>query len=401
MKTGVCFKQKETKVTKRTASLFTLLPPVNALALCFLGCQAFADSSGAPPAAAPGGVAVAAPVSGPAPRVDFQSTTYDFGRAKSGETVKHEFVFTNSGNATLEILDVKTSCGCTTAGSWDKKVEPGKTGIIPLQFNSTGFGGGVSKTATITCNDPVRTNVFLQLNGTVWKPIDVSPQMAMFTVAGDAPTNETKVLRVVNNLDEAITLSDVHCNNSAFKAEVKEVKPGKEFELLVSIAPPFTSPTVFSTITMKTSSTNAPTVSVSAYAAVQQAVTVSPQQVTLPAGPLKGPVNTAVLVRNNTTNAFEVSDFQLGLPGVELKMTQPQTGKLYSIAMSFPAGFQLPKGQVASLTMKSTHPKFPEIKVPIVQIAPVAVTPARSSAPVPTVSMVGAPTLLQAPMPGK
>lgn len=76
-----------------------------------------------------------------APKIQFDSTTFNFGRVKSGEIVKHSFVFTNSGTATLEIMDVKTGCGCTTAGAWDKKVEPGKTGIIPLQFNSTGFGG--------------------------------------------------------------------------------------------------------------------------------------------------------------------------------------------------------------------------------------------------------------------
>ena len=102
-------------------------------------------------------------------------------KVSSGEVVKHEFVFTNIGTATLEIKDVRPGCGCTTAGTWDKLVEPGKTGKIPLQFNSANFGGAVLKQATVTCNDPGQSNVTLQIKGTVWKAIDVTPTMAVFT----------------------------------------------------------------------------------------------------------------------------------------------------------------------------------------------------------------------------
>jgi len=109
------------------------------------------------------------------PKIQFAETTFDFGRIGSGQVSRHDFVFTNTGTATLEIKDVRPSCGCTTAGTWDKQVEPGKTGIIPLQFNSTGFSGTVTKTATVTCSDPGQSNLVLQLKASVWKPIDVTP----------------------------------------------------------------------------------------------------------------------------------------------------------------------------------------------------------------------------------
>ena len=83
------------------------------------------------------------------PRIEFASTVHDFGKIKLGDVVKHSFVFTNTGKALLEISDVRPGCGCTTAGTWDKKVEPGKTGIIPLQFNSLGFSGTVTKSHSL------------------------------------------------------------------------------------------------------------------------------------------------------------------------------------------------------------------------------------------------------------
>src|ERR1043166_1825618 len=110
-----------------------------------------------------------------APKIQVAGPVFDFGKVNSGELVKHSFVFTNSGTATLQILDVRPGCGCTTAGTWDKQVESGKTGSIPLQFNSANFGGMVVKSATVSCNDQARSNVVLQIKGTVWKPIEVTP----------------------------------------------------------------------------------------------------------------------------------------------------------------------------------------------------------------------------------
>ena len=40
-------------------------------------------------------------------KIQFADPVYDFGKVSSGEVVKHEFVFTNIGTATLEIKDVR------------------------------------------------------------------------------------------------------------------------------------------------------------------------------------------------------------------------------------------------------------------------------------------------------
>src|SRR5262245_30860817 len=154
------------------------------------------------------------------PKIEFQSTEFDFGKANNGELVKHDFIFTNTGTATLQITDVKPGCGCTSSGKWDREVAPGHTGIIPLQFNSAGFGGSVSKPTTVTCNDTTRPSLLLTIKGTVVRPIDISPSMVTFQVPAEDQTNETKVVRIVNNGDEPLTLSDVQCTNASFRTEL-------------------------------------------------------------------------------------------------------------------------------------------------------------------------------------
>src|SRR5437016_6651524 len=227
--------------------------------------------------------AVATEASGP--RIEFATQVFDFGKVSAGELVRHDFAFTNTGRALLEITDVRPGCGCTTAGTWDRRVQPGKTGLIPLQFNSANFNGKVTKSATVTCNDPGKSNLVLEITGTIWKPIEVSPPMVVFKASDDTQTNDTKVVRIVNHLDKPLTLSDLQCTNSAFKAELKTVKPGNEYELHITAVPPFTSHSINGLVSLKTSSPTMPTINVSAYVMVEQAVMVTPTQITLPPGP--------------------------------------------------------------------------------------------------------------------
>ena len=309
--------------------------------------------------------ATTAAASGTAAKIVFDSTTYNFGKANAGELVRHDFIFTNTGNAVLEITEVRPGCGCTTAGAWDKSVEPGKTGSIPLQFNSSGFSGTVTKSATVTCNDPKAPSHTLQITGAVWKPIEVTPAMASFIYQSDDQTNETKVLRILNHTDEPITLSDVKCANPSFQTELKTVTPGKEFELHITAVPPFTKASAFASISIKTSSLKTPTLNMSAYVQVQQQVMLMPEQIVLPPGPLTNVVNLTINVKNNASNALALSDVRLDLPGAKVVVQEMQPGRLFALRASFPAGFDLKPDQKGELTAKSDNPKFPLLKVPV------------------------------------
>jgi hypothetical protein len=45
------------------------------------------------------------------PHIKFDSTVLDFGAATVGRVIEHNFVFTNTGDQTLEIKDVRLHCG--------------------------------------------------------------------------------------------------------------------------------------------------------------------------------------------------------------------------------------------------------------------------------------------------
>jgi hypothetical protein len=209
----------------------------------------------------------------------------------------------------------------------------------------------------------------------------------VFKVIDDVLSNDTRVVHIVNHLDQPLTLSDLQCTNGAFKAELKTVKPGNEFELHIRAVPPFASHSTNALISLKTSAPNAPTVHVTAYAMVEQAVIVTPTRIALPAGPLATAMNRTIMIRNNGTNALALSDVAVNIPGAEVLVHETQPGRLFNLTVHIPAGFQIKPDQKPEVTLKSNHPKFSLINVPVFQsripAAPVAAQ--RASSPLRTV----------------
>ncbi len=301
------------------------------------------------------------------PKIQFATPVYDFGKVNGGEVVKYSYIFTNTGCGLLVISNVHPSCGCTTAGEWTRQVESGQTGSIPIQFNSGNFSGPVVKTVTVTCNDPSQPTTVLQIKGTLWRPIDIMPQVAFLNLTADTPSNATSV-RIVNNLDQPVTLSDLQINTSSLAAELITNEPGKKYEVIVKTVPPWPTNNIQAQITLKTSSTQMSNLTFTAWASVQPVVTVTPSPLMLPAGPLTNQQTQTLWIRNNGTNTLALSEPASNAKDVGVQMTEGQPGRFFTVALTFPAGFDIPQGQKIEFTVKTTHPQFPVLKVPIMQL---------------------------------
>ncbi|MEM9859767.1 MAG: DUF1573 domain-containing protein [Bacteroidota bacterium] len=90
----------------------------------------------------------------------FSERSYDFGRIKEVDgPVIHEFGFINNGGDTVQISNVKASCGCTTPAWTRQPVPPGQSGIIQAQYNPKNRPGAFNKNLTVTLKsstEPVR-----------------------------------------------------------------------------------------------------------------------------------------------------------------------------------------------------------------------------------------------------
>jgi hypothetical protein len=102
-----------------------------------------------------------------APVANFENTTFDFGKIKSGEMVKHEFIFKNTGKADLLIRNLTTSCGCTAVKPKGNVIKPGNASSIMAEFDSEGKNGYQNKTITVITNDPKNSEIILWIKGEI------------------------------------------------------------------------------------------------------------------------------------------------------------------------------------------------------------------------------------------
>src|SRR5207249_9891940 len=130
-----------------------------------------------------------------------------------------------------------------------------------------------------------------------------------------------------------------------FTAVLTTHTPGEEFELVINAVPPLSPGTVQAQISVKTSSTNTPTVSVTAYATVVGPVTITPLQVTLPFSPITTKLTPSVTIQNNGTNLMTLSDPAVNAKEVEVQINELQPGRTFSAMLKFPEGFEVAQGR--------------------------------------------------------
>jgi hypothetical protein len=300
------------------------------------------------------------------PRMTFATNEYHFGRVIVGEQVKYVFILTNTGDQTLVISNVQPGCHCTTAGGWTHQIEPGKTGEIPIKFDSGGLRGGVRRTILVTSNDKLAPMQNLALEGTIWRPIEVSPQFVNIVVMPDAPSNSSVVVHLTNQTSAPITLYDPTSANGRFTAVLKTTLPGKEYELTVTAVSPLAPGNTPGTIFIKTSLTNMPALNIPVIAMMQRAVSLAPMQIYLPPQ-IERPMTNIVTITANGSKALALSNLEVSDKRISVTLKTITPGKIFQLAAVFPAGFQLSPGQPTQVTVKSDNAEFPVITVPIRQ----------------------------------
>jgi Protein of unknown function (DUF1573) len=97
------------------------------------------------------------------PAITFKKTVHDYGRIVQGDKVKHNFVFTNTGDKELVISNATASCGCTQPSFPFNPIAPGEESYIGVVFDSKGKLGRQKPVITITTNSkPAVYEIFLE-----------------------------------------------------------------------------------------------------------------------------------------------------------------------------------------------------------------------------------------------
>ncbi len=84
--------------------------------------------------------------------ISFTETTHNFGELKAGEIVLYSFVFTNNGTNDFLIKKLHSDCGCVKTYFPKQDIKPGETGVIEVEFDTSGLVGREYKTIEVHGN---------------------------------------------------------------------------------------------------------------------------------------------------------------------------------------------------------------------------------------------------------
>jgi len=319
-----------------------------------------------------------------APRFRCDETSHTFPECWAGSRVKHTFIIHNDGNAPLKILKVKPSCGCTVTNNYDKVIAPGQQGQLPFTFSPGRREGKTSKNIYVTTNDPAHQRVTLALKANVKSYVSVQPPVATNWKTTSATPNLTKSFTITNNTKSPLKLEEVPQKiKSGFTRSLKEIEPGKAYELTVTAGGPFTREYNYTNLRYNTGIAQQPQVSISCSLHKVPAVALSTTR-------LRIGHNTSSECKYDITASFnqegllKILSAQCNDPRIKTKITEQKPGKEFRISIVIPAGFEFAKDKPTAVTFITDYKSKPDYTV---QILP-PLTP-RSSRRLPSQTQTG------------
>ncbi|MBM4045477.1 MAG: DUF1573 domain-containing protein [Planctomycetes bacterium] len=193
------------------------------------------------------------------PKMEVDNDRWDFGEVWQQATAEHGFIIRNAGDQPLVISAVKASCpACVAAMESGKVILPGESGRLSVSYYAKDRRGKQTESLTVMSNDPQRPSLRLWIAGTVRegkdRPILDLPHEkwdAGLLEPGESRTWQMPVrnvgLRPLRVLE--VTASEA-C--SILLPDEKEVAPGKEIALRVTVQPRITQGVIQQHLVLRT-----------------------------------------------------------------------------------------------------------------------------------------------------
>lgn len=305
------------------------------------------------------------------PVAAFPEKLKDFGVVTKGEKISAVFEVRNTGNAPLEITQVRPTCGCTVA-NYDRTVPPGGTGKIVAEVDTTDFTGPISKAVLVYTNDPANPATTIVIKADVQAFIDVVPRsFVRFNVLQGETAEEKVVLVPSQPVDFKVLSVDTGSLpiSASFRklagAELIQGRNQPQWEITFSVPANAQEGAINQKVTVKTTAEKSPTVTINIAGVVRPIVQVLPATVDLGTVPKDAPVGRTVLLINNRQNhELEIASAKVASDLFTTEVTPIQPGQRYQLAVTLKAG--APSGNhKTTLVVETNDPTRSRIEVPV------------------------------------
>jgi hypothetical protein len=262
------------------------------------------------------------------PEISCDTPTWHFGEFDNTKTLEHVFLIKNSGDATLQIVDIRPSCGCTIAEISSRTIEPGSQATLKVRLSLAGLKGKILKNISIESTDPVTPKLELFLEGGAISKILIEPPILGFGAIAENST-ATRVARLVAVKGMVFHIVNVVPQTPSISARSEAITSGKEYLIHVSIKGPLPKGRFDGYVTVVTDSKEMPMINLPISGSILGEVNVVPEEIVLLRR--NSAVTRYVILSPGTAGAFGIVEVRPPTAGITANVQK--FGKGYRIEM--------------------------------------------------------------------
>ncbi|MDP6359271.1 MAG: DUF1573 domain-containing protein [Planctomycetota bacterium] len=180
-------------------------------------------------------------------QLQFQRNELEFWPSYQESSVMGRFSFANVGDYPVTVTRVETVCNCTVTRMAKKMYEPGEGGEIFATLAFQGRQGTMQRPVFVHTDDRSKKKITLNLKAHIPLLAEVKP-LAVFWRRGEQRTPKTMRIKFVT--ESPTRLIRVDKKSDAVSTKIKEIKKGREYEVVVT--PSSTSKKFKSSLTLVT-----------------------------------------------------------------------------------------------------------------------------------------------------
>ena len=295
----------------------------------------------------------------------------DYGVVMKGKPIQHTFVIRNEGSATLRITEVKPACGCTVV-DFDATIEPGASGEIRAQLDTTKFKGPLAKSIQVFTNDAGTPRVSLVIKANVKSAVEARPGYARFvTVYGEDQSTVSQTVWAPSRDDFEISkvvspfpYLKVSFSEGGGGGDDEASASGKEWRVEMTLQADAPPGPLADFVRVYTNVKENKIFKIPITGFVRPVLSVTPRFADFGRVEITEPQVASLEIRNLGSRNVSLGEISTDLSGVVTEVEEIEAGKVYKVVITVNPG--MPKGPFAGLlTIDTNSAKQPKIEVDV------------------------------------
>ena len=174
-------------------------------------------------------------------QIDFKhEKVIDHGKISQGDVISGQIEFVNNTGKMVELVDVRTSCGCTAVKPEKKIFEPGETAHIPYTIETERFSGVIRKSIRLVFKDEDPKSEVLFVEANVTTDVSINPRFINFQkVTLNPDTVYTEFFEIENSSQTELNVTKIAADIDIVKITPSNVviPAGKSHLVRVDLVP--------------------------------------------------------------------------------------------------------------------------------------------------------------------